>query len=85
MSVPSSVIFARELPEIYIFRYCHVEQPADADHFFPHRASGGSHLKSRCRACEKRYRDELAAARERVLASCSILRLPHLFGGLATR
>ena len=62
MSVPSSVILARELPETYICRYCHVEQPADADQFFPHRASGGLHLKSRCRACDKRYRVELAAA-----------------------
>ena len=63
MSVPSSVILGRELPETYICRYCHVEWPADADHFFPHRASGGLHLKSRCRACEKRYRAELAAAK----------------------
>jgi hypothetical protein len=62
MGVPSSVILARELPETYICRYCHVEWPADAGHFFPHRASGGLHLKSRCRACEKRYRAELAAA-----------------------
>jgi hypothetical protein len=61
MSVPSSVILARELPETYVCRYCHVEQRADADHFFPRRASGGLHLKSRCRACEKRYRAELAA------------------------
>jgi hypothetical protein len=65
MSVPSSVILAQELPETYIGRYCHVDQPADADHFFPHRASGGLHLKSRCRACEKGYRDELAAATAR--------------------
>jgi hypothetical protein len=62
MSVPSSVVLARELPKTHICQYCHVEQPADADHFFPHRASGGLHLKSRCRTCEKRYGDELAAA-----------------------
>lgn len=62
MSVPSSVILARELPANYVCRYCQVEKPADAEHFFPHRASGGLHLKSRCRVCEKGYRAELAAA-----------------------
>jgi hypothetical protein len=62
MSVPSSVVLARDLPDTYICRYCHEEKPADAAHFFPHRASGGLHLKSRCRVCEKRYRANLAAA-----------------------
>jgi hypothetical protein len=62
MRVPSTVILASELPETYTCRCCRVEKPADDDHFFPHRASGGLHLKSKCRACEKHYRDELAAA-----------------------
>lgn len=62
MTVPSSVTLPEDLPEAHVCRYCHVEQSADADHFFPHRASGGLHLKSRCRACEKLYRAELAAA-----------------------
>ena len=52
----------KDLPETHVCRYCNIEQPADADHFFPHRASGGLHLKSRCRICEKSYRASLTAA-----------------------
>src|ERR1700727_3049254 len=37
-------------------RFCDQWQTADAEHFFPHKASGGLHLRSRCRSCEKTYR-----------------------------
>lgn len=56
ITVPSSVVLAEDLNETAVCRYCETEQPADSEHFFPHRASGGLHLRSRCRGCEKDYR-----------------------------
>jgi hypothetical protein len=55
------VILPDDLPQTYVCRYGEEEKLADARHFFPHRASGGLHLKSRCRTCEKFYRAGLAA------------------------
>ena len=37
-------------------RYCGVEQPVDADHWFLHKASGQFHVRPRCKSCEKAYR-----------------------------
>jgi len=60
--IPSSVTMLDELPGTYVCEYCGLEKPADAEHFFPHRATGGLHLRSRCRECEKLYREGLAAS-----------------------
>jgi hypothetical protein len=37
-------------------RFCESWQPVDKAHFYPHRASGGFHVNSRCVACDRAYR-----------------------------
>lgn len=37
-------------------RYCGVEQPVDAEHWFRHKACGQFHVRSRYKSCEKKYR-----------------------------
>ena len=62
-NVPSSVVLPEDLPDEATCPRCGETWPADAEHFFLHRASGGLHLRSHCRRCEPGYRTELAQRR----------------------
>lgn len=50
-------------------RFCDNEQPVDAEHFFPHKRSGGYHVNSRCRSCEGGYRKGLRTEENRVIVT----------------
>lgn len=50
-------------------RFCDNEQPVDAEHFFPHKRSGGYHVNSRCRSCEGDYRKGLRTEENRVIVT----------------
>lgn len=66
-SIPSSVTLPEDLGKTAVCKHCEKRQAADSDHFFPHRATGGLHLGSRCRSCETSYRAALKGDTARVV------------------